>query len=65
MGGNKHAYDAAFQRAREGKGARTWTEVLMSPFEDEYTRQAREKGARAGAEARAAADRATADPLPD
>ena len=64
MGGNKQAYDAAFQRARDGKSVRTVVEMLMSPFEDEYTRQSRERGARDGAAAREAA-RAAAQPLPD
>jgi hypothetical protein len=62
MGGNKQAYDAAFQRVRDGKSVRTWTEVLMYPFEDAYTRQSRERGARDGAAARAQAAAAAAAP---
>lgn len=49
---NKQAYDAAYQRALEGKSSRTLLELLMAPFEDTYTRQARERGHQDGAAAR-------------
>ena len=52
MTGNKQVYQAAFDRAREGR-ARPFWQVLMSPFEDTYTRQSREAGERDGAAARA------------
>jgi hypothetical protein len=41
---NKQAYEAAYQRVLQGKSPRTFAELLMYPFEDVYTRQAREKG---------------------
>jgi hypothetical protein len=50
---NKQAYEAAYQRALQGKSSRTLVDLVMAPFEDTYTRQAREKGARDGAAARA------------
>lgn len=52
---NKQAYDAAYQRALEGKSSRTLLELLMAPFEDTYTRQSRERGHQDGAAARAEA----------
>ncbi len=52
MSGNKQAYDAAFERGRIGKGARTLWERILSPLEDEYTRQSRDKGWRDGEAAR-------------
>ena len=55
MNGNKQAYETAYQRALEGKSSRTLTEFLMAPFEDNYTKQSRERGMRDGAAARAAA----------
>jgi hypothetical protein len=50
---NKQAYEAAYQRALQGKSSRTLVDLVMAPFEDAYTRQAREKGTRDGAAARA------------
>lgn len=52
---NKQAYDAAYQRALEGKSSRTLLDLLMAPFEDTYTRQSRERGYHDGAAARAEA----------
>jgi hypothetical protein len=52
MTGNKQVYQAAFDRAREGRSRPIW-ERLMSPFEDTYTRQSREAGERDGTAARA------------
>jgi hypothetical protein len=48
---DKQVYQAAFDRAREGKSRRIW-ELVMAPFENTYTRQAREAGERDGAAAR-------------
>lgn len=50
---NKQAYDKAYERALAGKPTRSLVDVLMSPFEDEYTRQSREQGVRDGTAARA------------
>jgi hypothetical protein len=50
---NREAYDAAYQRALGGHYRPIW-EVLMAPFEDEYTRESRQKGEQAGAAARRA-----------
>jgi hypothetical protein len=50
---NREAYGAAYQRALGGHYRPIW-EILMTPFEDEYTREAREKGAQDGAAARRA-----------
>lgn len=62
MAGNKQAYQTAYDRALAGKSARTLLDIVMSPFEDHYTAQSREKGARDGAAARAAAQgQATTD----
>ena len=58
MHGNKEAYDKAYQRALAGKTSQSVTDMLMSPFEDEYTRQSRLQGERDGAAARAAAQAA-------
>lgn len=55
MSGNKQAYDAAYERALQGKSSRSLVNMLLGLFEDEYTRQSREKGARDGAAARAQA----------
>lgn len=52
MSGNKQAYDAAYERALHGKSSRSLVNMLLGLFEDEYTRQSREKGARDGAAAR-------------
>ncbi len=49
---NRQAYQEAYDRAIEGKSPRTILNVLMSPFEDHYSRQSREAGARDGAAAR-------------
>lgn len=49
---NKQAYDAAFQRAASGKSPNGLWNLVRSPFEDEYTRQAREQGERDGLAAR-------------
>jgi hypothetical protein len=54
MHGNKQAYEAAFERARAGKRARTVWELLISPLEDTYTRQSRDQGWRDGDAARKA-----------
>lgn len=53
MNGNKQAYQAAYERALQGKASRRIWELFLAPFEDTYTRQSREKGARDGAAARA------------
>ena len=53
MGGNKQAYETAYQRALQGKPSRTIMEFLMAPFEDTYTRRSRRQGERDGAAARA------------
>lgn len=55
MSGNKQAYEAAYQRAVEGKSSLTLWGWFASSFEDQYTRQSREKGERDGTAARAAA----------
>jgi len=52
--GNKQAYEAAFARGREGKGARNLWEMILSPMEDTYTRDSRERGWRDGQAARQA-----------
>ncbi|HEX8391946.1 MAG TPA: hypothetical protein VF665_06290 [Longimicrobium sp.] len=49
---NKAAYQDAYQRALEGKSARSLGNLLTSLFEDHYTRESREQGARDGAAAR-------------
>jgi hypothetical protein len=54
MIGNRDAYDAAYHRALAGHHRPIW-EVLMATFEDEYTRESRQKGEQAGAAARRAA----------
>jgi hypothetical protein len=51
---NRQAYQEAYDRAVAGKSARTFLNVLMSPFEDHYTRESREQGARDGEAARTA-----------
>jgi hypothetical protein len=51
MTGNKQAYDEAYQRAKEGKSRSLWNR-MVGTFEDEYTRQSREKGERDGAAGR-------------
>ena len=51
---NREAYGAAYQRALGGHYRPIW-EILMTPFEDEYTRESRQKGEQAGAAARHAA----------
>jgi hypothetical protein len=48
---NRQAYEAAYERALHGRTRPVWERVL-SPFEDAYTRQAREQGERDGAAAR-------------
>ncbi|MBW3629442.1 MAG: hypothetical protein KY464_09110 [Gemmatimonadetes bacterium] len=50
---NREAYTAAYQRALAGRHRPVW-EIFMTPFEDQYTRVSRERGARDGAAARAA-----------
>ena len=50
---NREAYDAAYQRALGGHYRPIW-EILMAPFEDEYTRESRLRGERDGAAARRA-----------
>ncbi len=54
MHGNKQAYQAAYDRALSGKSTRSLLDVLTWPFEDNYSRQSREQGARDGAAARLA-----------
>lgn len=54
MGGNKQAYEEAYQRALHGKSSWSLKNFFLLPFEDTYTRQSREKGARDGAAAREA-----------
>jgi hypothetical protein len=50
---NRKAYQEAYDRALEGKSPRSFLDYLMAPFEDHYSRQSREEGARDGAAARA------------
>lgn len=64
MSGNKQAYDAAFERGRTGKSARTLWEQILSPLEDTYTSQSREKGWRDGEAARASGTPAPAAHTP-
>jgi len=52
MAVNREVYQAAFERAREGRSRPIW-ELMMTPFEDTYSRQSREQGERDGAAARA------------
>lgn len=52
MHGNKQAYEAAFERGRSGKSARNLWETILSPLEDTYTRDSRERGWRDGNAAR-------------
>jgi hypothetical protein len=52
MSGNKAAYDNAYQRALEGKSSQSWWAFFTTYFEDEYTRQSRQRGERDGAAAR-------------
>jgi hypothetical protein len=54
MHGNKQAYQAAYERALAGKTTRSFLDLLTWPFEDNYSRQSREQGARDGAAARLA-----------
>jgi hypothetical protein len=58
---NKEAYNAAYQRAFEGKSSHAVWNFFNSTFEDEYTRESREAGARDGAAARLAAAGAPAE----
>ena len=51
MTGNKQVYQTAYERALEGRSRPVW-ELFLAPFEDTYTRQSREQGARDGAAAR-------------
>ena len=55
MIGNKDAYQAAYQRALHGKSSRPLWNVISMAFEDEYTRESREKGEQDGRAAREAA----------
>jgi hypothetical protein len=48
---NRQAYEAAYDRALHGRGRPVW-EMLLGPFEDTYTRQARLQGERDGSTAR-------------
>ena len=52
MSGNKVAYDAAYQRALDGKSSQSWWSFFTTYFEDEYTRQSRQRGERDGTAAR-------------
>lgn len=54
MESNKEAYNAAYQRAVDGK-APTLLSRIFGAFDDEYTRRSRMKGEKDGAAARAAA----------
>lgn len=56
MTANKEAYDAAYQRAREGKGSRSLWGLISTVWEDDYSRRSREEGERDGAAARQAAE---------
>jgi hypothetical protein len=56
MSGNKEAYDAAYQRALDGRSPNLLRDLVLRPFEDEYTRQSRLKGQKDGAAARAATE---------
>ena len=58
---NKAAYDAAYQRAVEGRSSQPIWNFFNSAFEDEYTRESRTAGARDGAAARLAAESGTAE----
>jgi hypothetical protein len=49
---NREAYNTAYERALHGRSRPVW-EIFLAPFEDTYTRQAREQGQRDGAVARA------------
>jgi hypothetical protein len=51
MTGNKQVYQAAYDRAREGRSRPVW-HLFLAPFEDTYSRQSREAGERDGAAAR-------------
>lgn len=62
MHGNKQAYQAAYERALAGKTTRSFLDMLTWPFEDNYSRQSREQGARDGAAARAAREAQSAPP---
>lgn len=53
---NRAAYDAAYQRALDGKSPNAIWNFLTSAFEDEYSRGSRQEGARDGAAARLAAN---------
>ena len=55
MGMNKQAYETAYRRALAGKSSHTIASFFLSPFEDEYTKQSRKEGERAGRAAREAA----------
>lgn len=48
---NREAYNTAYERALHGHKRPVW-ELFLSPFEDTYTRQAREQGERDGEAAR-------------
>lgn len=50
---NREAYSEAYQRALGARYRPVW-QIFMTPFEDQYTRESRERGARDGAAARAA-----------
>jgi hypothetical protein len=52
---NKKAYQQAYERAVEGRSPRSFVQILMGAFEDEYTRKSRLSGASDGAAARRAA----------
>ena len=62
MIGNKDAYNAAYQRALQGKSSRPLWNVISMVFEDEYTRESREKGEKDGRAAREAGEVATPAP---
>lgn len=53
MSGNKAAYESAYQRALDGKSSQSWWAFFTTYFEDEYTRQSRQRGERDGTAARA------------
>jgi hypothetical protein len=64
LSSNKQAYDGAYQRTLQGKSARSPWGVVLSLFEDEYTRLSRLKGEREGMAARVAADPSPVNTLP-
>ena len=52
MPANRKAYQEAYERTVGGRSPRSFLQILMSAFEDEYTRKSRMSGASDGAAAR-------------